>query len=67
MSGAQVKTAGMRAAYCPCFDVSHLSLIGTQSLAVAANLTIEVPQLLCQLDSLMGAESFALIFPKLLL
>lgn len=48
-------------------DASHLSLISFQSFAVAANFTAEIPKLLCQLDSLMGAGFFALIFPQLFL
>ena len=49
------------------FNVSHLSLIGIQSFAVAANFTVEVPELLCQLHGLMGAESVALIVSELIL
>lgn len=45
----------------------YLSLICIQGFAVAANLTLKVPQLLCQAHSLMGAKSFALILPQLFL
>lgn len=44
---------------------SHLSLIGIQSFAVAANFTVKVPKLLCQAHRLMAARSFGLIFSEL--